>query len=50
MKTTVLDAIGETALNLPAQIHAALMANDRIKYYFSLLLSWTQSPNARRTN
>jgi uncharacterized protein Yka (UPF0111/DUF47 family) len=37
MKTTVLEAIGETGLNLPAQIHAGLMANDRMKYYFSLL-------------
>ncbi len=37
MKSAVLDAIGETGLNRPGQIEAALAANDRIKYYFSLL-------------
>jgi uncharacterized protein Yka (UPF0111/DUF47 family) len=37
MKIPVLEAIGETDLNRSTQIHAALAANDRIKYYFSLL-------------
>ncbi len=36
-KTAVLEAIGETNLSRSAQIGAALAANDRIKYYFSLL-------------
>ena len=36
-KTAVLEAIGETHLSPSAQIEAALAANDRIKYYFSLL-------------
>ncbi len=33
----MLEAIGETTLSRSAQIAAALAANDRIKYYFSLL-------------
>src|SRR5579872_1204480 len=37
MKTQVLEQIGETDLNRAAQIDAALAANDRIKYYFTLL-------------
>jgi uncharacterized protein Yka (UPF0111/DUF47 family) len=37
MKTQVLAAIGETDLELPVRINAALAANDRIKYYFSLM-------------
>src|SRR5262249_3156997 len=37
MKTPVLDAIGEANLNRPAQIQAALAANNHIKYYFSML-------------
>ncbi len=37
MKTQILEAIGETDLDRPAQIHAALAANERIKYYLSLL-------------
>ena len=37
MKTQVLEEIGETALSRWAGIDAALAANDRIKYYFSLL-------------
>ena len=36
-KTAVLEAIGETNLSRSAQLGAALAANDRIKYYFSLL-------------
>jgi len=39
MKTQVLEAIGEVALNRSAQVDAALTANDRIKYYLSLLQS-----------
>jgi uncharacterized protein Yka (UPF0111/DUF47 family) len=37
MKSQILEAIGETELNRSAQIHAALEANERIKYYLSLL-------------
>jgi uncharacterized protein Yka (UPF0111/DUF47 family) len=37
MKTRVLEAIGETELQSAAQLNAALAANDRLKYYFSLL-------------
>ncbi|MGP6156139.1 MAG: DUF47 domain-containing protein [Vulcanimicrobiaceae bacterium] len=39
MKTQVLAAIGETDFQPTAQLNAALAANDRIKYYFSLLQS-----------
>src|SRR5271166_5623924 len=39
MKSQVLEAIGERDLNRPARIGAALAANDRIKYYLSLLQS-----------
>lgn len=37
MKIKVLEAIGETDLQQAAAVNAALAANDRIKYYFSLL-------------
>jgi len=37
MKTQVLEAIGETELKHSAEIAEALAANDRLKYYFSLL-------------
>jgi len=37
MKTEILEALGETDLNRSSQIHAALAANERIKYYLSLL-------------
>jgi len=37
MKNQILEAIGEMDLDLPAQIHSALAANERIKYYLSLL-------------
>lgn len=37
MKTQILEAIGETDVNRPAQIQAALAANERIKYCLSLL-------------
>ena len=37
MKTQVIETLGEDALTLPAQIEAGLAANDRLKYYFTLL-------------
>jgi len=37
MKTQILEAIGEANLNPAAQINTALAANERIKYYLSLL-------------
>ncbi len=37
MKTDVLEEIGEVELQRPAQINAALIANDRVKYLLSLL-------------
>src|SRR5579871_1974448 len=37
MKTGVLEVIGEVELKLSAAINAALAANDRLKYFFSLL-------------
>ncbi|HTR39742.1 MAG TPA: hypothetical protein VMH80_27900 [Bryobacteraceae bacterium] len=37
MKSQVLEAIGEKEFNRSSQIEAALAANSRIKYYFSLL-------------
>lgn len=37
MKAQILEAIGETGFERPAQLNAALAANDRLKYYFSLL-------------
>jgi uncharacterized protein Yka (UPF0111/DUF47 family) len=37
MKSQILAAIGESELGRAAQVNAALSANDRIKYYFSLL-------------
>lgn len=37
MKTQVIETLGEDALALPAQIEAGLAANDRLKYYFTLL-------------
>ena len=36
-KQRILDALGEHHLRVPSLIGAALSANDRIKYYFSLL-------------
>jgi uncharacterized protein Yka (UPF0111/DUF47 family) len=36
-KTHIVEALGETALLLPAAVSDALAANDRIKYYMSLL-------------
>jgi hypothetical protein len=37
MKSQVLEAIGETDLKHPIRVNAALAANDRLKYYFTLL-------------
>ena len=37
MKTQMIERLGENALTLPAQIEAGLAANDRLKYYFTLL-------------
>ncbi len=37
MKTEVLHALGEVGPLSPAQLNAALAANDRVKFYFSLL-------------
>jgi uncharacterized protein Yka (UPF0111/DUF47 family) len=37
MKTQIVEALGETALALPGLIATALHANDRAKYYMSLL-------------
>lgn len=37
IKADVIEALGEAALARPAQLNAALCANDRLKYYFSLL-------------
>ncbi len=37
MKAQILAAIGESELRRASQVNSALAANDRIKYYFSLL-------------
>lgn len=37
MKTQMIETLGEDALTLPAQIEAGLAANDRLKYYFTML-------------
>jgi hypothetical protein len=37
MKNQILQAIGESRLRRPAELSAALAANNRLKYYFSLL-------------
>jgi hypothetical protein len=37
MKTPILTAIGETDLEATIHLNAALLANDRVKYAFSLL-------------
>jgi uncharacterized protein Yka (UPF0111/DUF47 family) len=36
-KTLILDELGEQSLLLPAQVNRGLGANDRVKYYFTLL-------------
>ena len=36
-KQKILDALGESQLVVPALVNRALAANDRAKYYFSLL-------------
>jgi len=42
-KTLIIDALGERALLLPALVNAALSANDRIKYRFTLLQAARQA-------
>jgi uncharacterized protein Yka (UPF0111/DUF47 family) len=37
MKTKMMETLGEQGLTLPSQVEAGLTANDRLKYYFSLL-------------
>jgi uncharacterized protein Yka (UPF0111/DUF47 family) len=37
MKTQMMETLGEQGLTLPSQVEAGLAANDRLKYYFSLL-------------
>jgi uncharacterized protein Yka (UPF0111/DUF47 family) len=37
MKDRILEVLGETALVLPTLLEHAIEANDRVKYYFSLL-------------
>lgn len=49
MKSQILAAIGETGLQTPAALNAALAANDRVKYLFSLLqmaLAHAEHPEA----
>jgi uncharacterized protein Yka (UPF0111/DUF47 family) len=36
-KAGIIQELGEQALLLPAMVHEALAANDRVKYYFTLL-------------
>src|SRR5271165_2330838 len=36
-KLHIIDSLGEQGILLPARVNAALAANDRTKYYFSLL-------------
>lgn len=48
-KAHIIDALGESGLLLPTLLNAALAANDRAKYYFSLLQmaqSRAQHPDA----
>ena len=48
MKAEILAAIGETALQPASRLNEALAANDRIKYYFSLLqlsMSYAEHPD-----
>lgn len=37
MKTQLIETLGEDSLILPAQIESGLAANDRLKYYLTLL-------------
>ena len=53
MKAQILEAIGEAGLGRSAQISAALAANDRLKYYFSLLqmaLAHSEHPEQPASN
>lgn len=48
MKTQILAAIGETVMQPAASLNEAMAANDRIKYFFSLLqlaLTYAEHPN-----
>jgi hypothetical protein len=48
MKTQILTAIGETGVQPAARLNAALAANDRLKYVFSLLqmaLTYAEHPD-----
>jgi len=50
-KDRILDVLGEQRLLLPGLINAALAANDRVKYYFSLLqlaVAHVEQPEAER--
>ena len=52
MKTEVLTAIGADGLRRPAAVNAALAANDRVKYAFSLLqmaAAHADQPSIRRS-
>ena len=49
-KTRIVDTLGEQSLLRPAAINAALAANDRAKYYFTLLqtaIQRAQRPDSR---
>jgi hypothetical protein len=37
MKTKMMETLGEQGLTLPTEVEAGLAANDRLKFYFSLL-------------
>jgi uncharacterized protein Yka (UPF0111/DUF47 family) len=53
MKAQILATIGENALGRASQVNAALAANDRIKYYLSLLqtaVSHSEHPDQPSTN
>lgn len=50
-KSRILDVLGEQHLLLPALVNTALAANDRVKYYFSLLqlaISFAGHPERER--
>ena len=39
LKTAIIEQLGELELTLPVLVGAGLQANDRAKYYMSLLLA-----------
>jgi hypothetical protein len=43
-KARIIDALGEPGLLLPALLADALAANDRVKFYFSLLQAASSTP------